>query len=137
MLINITLEARPLSTRVAAVVVTAVVASVAAGFAASVFYDRAYLCAIAWAMAAIADKRDFRREALPSGVAEGVEHAFSILSAALLVFGVSAAVVGSRVRRVRVPAIESEGGGGGGGVGGAGGGGGVLDAGVEGHSKAE
>ena len=86
-MVNMALEAQPLETRVAALLVAIIVAPLAALLVALVFDDQAYLCAIAWALAAIADKSDFRRTTLPSAVADGVNRALSVLWVTLLVFG--------------------------------------------------
>lgn len=137
--LNMTLEAQPLSTRVAALVVSIVFASLSATFAAFAFRAEAYLCAIAWAMAAIADKGEFRRETLPAAVADGVGRAFSVLSVALVVLGAALSIAGSSFFKARVSTEGAVGGGGGdgGAVSGGGGGGGEAAAAAVAHEKGE
>ena len=132
------LEAQPLSTRVAALIVSIVFASLSATFAAFAFRGEAYLCAIAWAMAAISDKDEFRRETLPAAVADGVGRAFSVLSVALVVLGAALSIAGSSFFKARVSTEGAVGDGGGEGVavGGGGGGGGEAAAAVA-HKKGE
>lgn len=100
-MLNMVLESQPLSTRVAALLFSVVAGSVAAGVVASVFNDLSYLCAIAWAFAAIADNGDFRGETLPTAeVAEGFDCAFSVLWVALLVFGAFSVIVSKAVKQL-------------------------------------
>lgn len=92
-MIHMALEPYSLSTRVSAVMITTVFATVAAGSMASLYDDQAYLCGIAWAMYAIADNVDFRQRVLPFAVADGLSRAFSILALVLLIFGACVVLV--------------------------------------------
>lgn len=81
------LESQTLSTRIAALVGTVVVATVAACFVALVLNDQSYLFAIAWGLASIADKGELRRETLSEAVADGVDRALRVLWVGLVVLG--------------------------------------------------
>lgn len=86
--ISLALESYPLSTRVAALILTVVGACIAASFAAVVYADQVFVCAIAWALAGIAAKTDVRQDLLAVDVAQGVDEALRASSVGLLTLGV-------------------------------------------------
>lgn len=91
--ISVALEGSPDSTKVTALILTLVL-SVQAGCSAVAFYqDQAYLCAIAWALAGIADKVDVRSGVLSADVAYGMTLALQYSWVGLLVIGGMSAVL--------------------------------------------
>lgn len=96
--INVALELDDLSSQTAALILTIVGASFGASFAALLFYDQVYLLAVAWAIAGIAAKDDFRRERLGKPISDGVNEALKGLWIALLCLMVLGFLAGVRQR---------------------------------------
>lgn len=87
--INLALEKADQSTKIAALLLTLIGACLAGCFAVTVLHDQAYLCAIAWAVAGIAGKMDYRSSMLERDVAAGVDTTLLISWIGLLVVGAS------------------------------------------------
>eukprot|EP00752_Nemacystus_decipiens_P016331 g14606.t1 len=97
--INLALELTDVGAELSALILSVVAASVFASFGSLIFYSHPYLVAIAWAIAGIADEKDYRRERLGGDIADGVDSALEILRIALLVVGFAG--IFYRIRKAR------------------------------------
>ena len=96
--INVALELDDVSSQTAALILTIVGASFGASFAALIFYDQVFLLAVAWAIAGIAAKDEYRLEKLGKPVSDGVNEALKGLWIALLCLMVIGFLAGVRQR---------------------------------------
>lgn len=90
--VNMLIESDPLSSKVGALIVTVVVACVAAALAAVEYAAPVYLGAIAWALAGIANETGLRDRSLPPDMADGVNEALAGSCLVLIVIGVLASL---------------------------------------------
>lgn len=96
-----------LRTEVTALILSLIGAAFGAVIAAAVFHDQVYLLAIAWALGAIEDKTEYRRERLGEAIEVGVTDAIRGLWIALLVVAFITGLDGMRRRRERGKADQS------------------------------
>lgn len=86
--INVALDRPNLSTEVAGLILTVVGACLGATIAAVIFHDQVYLLAIAWALAAVASREDYRKAVLGQEIADGVREGIKGLWIGLLIVAV-------------------------------------------------
>ncbi|CAM9636307.1 unnamed protein product [Scytosiphon promiscuus] len=96
--INVALELTDAGSELAAFILSVVAAAVAASYGSLIFNNQFYLLAIAWAIAGIAAKKDYRREVLGGDIANGVNEALQGLWISLLCVAVLGVLAGMRQR---------------------------------------
>ncbi|CAM9537903.1 unnamed protein product, partial [Hapterophycus canaliculatus] len=96
--INVALELTDAGSELAAFILSVVAAAVAASYGSLIYHNQFYLLAIAWAIAGIAAKKNYRREALGQDLASGVNEALQGLWISLLCVAVLGVLAGMRQR---------------------------------------
>ncbi|CAM9359720.1 unnamed protein product [Discosporangium mesarthrocarpum] len=97
--INVALFDSSISAKLTALLLTLVGAALAAVFASTVFRDQVYLLAIAWAIAAVESKKDYREATLDPNTAQGINDALQGLWIALIVVAVGSVVAQRAMKR--------------------------------------